>query len=70
MHAHPFCFIGFQRAGVRLLFRDTHIQEDIQYCPALHFQFACQIVDSNFAHPSLFLDLPYALLALHISLTR
>jgi hypothetical protein len=33
--------------------------------PALDFQFSCQIVDSNFAHPSLFGSLR---LAVHISL--
>jgi hypothetical protein len=28
--------------------------ERVQDWPALDFQFPCQIVDSNFAHPSLF----------------
>ncbi len=35
--------------------------ERVQNWPALYFQFPCQIVDSNFAHPSLFVLLPCAL---------
>ena len=47
-------FIGLDRAGVRLLLGDAHRHQSVQNRLALHFQFACQIVDSNFAHPSLF----------------
>jgi len=35
--------------------------ERVQNWPALYFQFPCQIVDSNFAHPSLSFLLPCAL---------
>ena len=46
--------VDFDRAGVRLLFGDANRRERVQNGLALYFQFACQIVDSNFAHPSLF----------------
>jgi len=50
-------FIGFielDGARVCLLFCDANCGKSIQDLFTLHFQFACQIVDSNFAHPSLF----------------
>jgi hypothetical protein len=50
-----FGFIGLNGAGVGLLFRHTDCRQRIQNRLALHFQFTCQIVDSNFAHPFLFL---------------
>ena len=53
-------------ARVGLLFRDANRRESVQNGLALYFQFACQIVDSNFAHPSLFASL--APLAAHIGL--
>jgi hypothetical protein len=61
----PFGLVGFDRAGVGL---SGHADcfERVQNWPALYFQFPCQIVDSNFAHPSLFASL--ARLAVHISL--
>jgi hypothetical protein len=34
--------------------------ERVEDGPAFYFQFACQIVDSNFAHPSLYNFLTYA----------
>ena len=42
--------------------------ERVQNWPALYFQFPCQIVDSNFAHPSLFVLAALRRLAVHISL--
>ena len=48
------------------LLRDANRCESVQNGLALYFQFACQIVDSNFAHPSLFY-FPIALAA-HIGL--
>ena len=49
----PFGLVGFDGAGVGL---SGHADcfERVQDWPALDFQFPCQIVDSNFAHPSLF----------------
>ena len=60
-----FGLVGFDGAGVGL---SGHADcfERVQDWPALDFQFSCQIVDSNFAHPSLF-GFP-ARLAVHISL--
>jgi len=43
-------FVFFHRAGVRLFFRDAHFYEHVENLLALHFQLACQIVDSNL-HP-------------------
>ena len=49
----PLGLVGFDGAGVGL---SGHADcfERVQDWPALDFQFSCQIVDSNFAHPSLF----------------
>ncbi len=44
-------FVLFQRTGVRLLLGDTHLGQDIENRLALDLQLACQIVDSNLAHP-------------------
>lgn len=46
--------VGLDRAGVSLLLGDADGHQSVQNGLALHFQFPCQIVDSNFAHPSLF----------------
>jgi hypothetical protein len=62
---NSFGLIGFNRAGVGLS-RHTNRFERVQNRPALYFQFSCQIVNSNFAHPSLF-ACP-ARLAVHSSL--
>ena len=51
---------------MRLLLGDANRRKRVQYGPALYFQFPCQIVDSNFVHPSLF-SFPAAL-AVHVSL--
>jgi hypothetical protein len=52
----PFGLVGFDGAGVGLSgYADCF--ERIQNRPAFDFQFPCQIVDSNFAHPSLFASL-------------
>ncbi len=55
-----FGLVGFDGTGVGL---SGHADcfERVQDWPALDFQFPCQIVDSNFAHPSLFVLLPCAL---------
>ena len=48
--------VGLNGAGVRLAGNADGF-EGIQNRPALYFQFSCQIVNSNFAHPSLFASL-------------
>jgi hypothetical protein len=49
----PFGLVGFDGAGMGLSgYADGF--EGVQDWPALDFQFPCQIVDSNFAHPFLF----------------
>jgi hypothetical protein len=58
--------IDFDGAGVCFFLRDANRCKSVQNGLALYFQFACQIVDSNFAHPSLFASL--APLAAHIGL--
>ena len=60
--------VDLDRAGVRLLLGDANRRQRVQNGLALYFQFACQIVDSNFAHPSLFGSL--APLAAHIASSR
>ena len=49
----PFGLVGLDGAGVGL---SGHADcfERVQDWPALDFQFSCQIVNSNFVHPSLF----------------
>jgi hypothetical protein len=49
----PFGLVGFDGTGVGLS-GDSDCFECVQDRPAFYFQFSCQIVDSNFAHPSLF----------------
>jgi hypothetical protein len=39
--AHPFCFIFFERAGMRLLLGHADVRQGIKDRPALHFQLAC-----------------------------
>jgi hypothetical protein len=51
--AHTLGFIAFQRTRMGLLFGDAHGCESIQDFPALDFQLARQIIDSNFTHPPL-----------------
>jgi len=60
--------ILFDGARMRLA-GDADGLECVENRPALYFQFACQIVDSNFVHPSLFASL-CAPLAGHTSLVR
>ena len=68
--AHFFRLIGLDRARVRLALRHANRRQRVQNGPALDFKLSCEIVDSNFAHPSLFLPRPAspARLAVHISL--
>jgi hypothetical protein len=49
----PFGLVGFDGAGMGLSGHADCFKR-VQDWPALYFQFPCQIVDSNFAHPSLF----------------
>jgi hypothetical protein len=39
--AHPFCFIFFERAGVRLLLGHADVRQGVKDRPAFHFQLAC-----------------------------
>jgi hypothetical protein len=55
--AYAFSLIRFNGAGMGLA-GHANCFKRIQNRTALHFQFACQIVDSYFAHPSLFLGIP------------
>ena len=64
----PYLFglVGLDRTGVRLRLGDANRRQSVQDGLALDFQLPCKIVDSNFAHPSLFVS--PARLAVHISL--
>jgi hypothetical protein len=64
--AHLLSFIGFNRAGVRLGLGHANSRKSVQNGPALYLKLPCEIVDSNFAHPSLFSS--SAALTVHISL--
>jgi hypothetical protein len=64
--AHLLGLIGLNRTRVRLRLSHANRRQSVQNGPALDFHFACEIVDSNFAHPSLFIS--PARLAVHISL--
>jgi hypothetical protein len=68
MRADLLRLVELNRARVGLLFRDANRRQSVQNGLALYFQFACQIVDSNFAHPFLFTSL--APLAAHIASSR
>jgi hypothetical protein len=50
--AHPVCLVVVDGAGMGLS-ADANGLERIEDGPAFDFQFSCQIVDSNFVHPSL-----------------
>jgi hypothetical protein len=54
--ANAFRLVFVDGAGVRFA-GHTDGFERIEDGPALNFQFSCQIVDSNFVHPSLFVSL-------------
>jgi hypothetical protein len=56
--AHTLGFIAFERTGVGLLFGYANHGQSIQDLPALDFQFARQIIDSNFTHPPLLMRRP------------
>jgi hypothetical protein len=66
--AHLLGFVGFDRTGMCLLLVrvQTECHQSLENGLGLHFQFPRQIVDSNFAHPSLFSS--SAALTVHISL--
>jgi hypothetical protein len=66
IRAYLFGFIGLDRTGVRLRLGDANRRQSVQDGLALDFQLPCKIVDSNFAHPSLFVS--SAALTVHISL--
>ncbi len=59
VRTHTRGLILVNRGGVRLA-GDANRLQRIENRPALHFQFACQIVDSNFGHPSLCLPVQSA----------
>jgi hypothetical protein len=65
---HLFGLIGLDRTGVRLRFGDANRRQSIQNGLALDFQLSCKIVDSNFAHPSLFVSSARLAVHIHISL--
>ncbi len=50
---YPLCLVALNRTGVRLS-RNPDRFKRIENRPALYFQFPRQIINSNFAHPSLF----------------
>jgi hypothetical protein len=52
--AHPVGLSGLNRTRVRLRLSHANCRQSIQNRPALDFQFPREIIDSNFAHPSLF----------------
>ena len=47
-------FVVFDRTRVRLAFAQTEFREHVKNLPALDFQLAREIVNSNLAHPPLF----------------
>ena len=47
-------FIFLERTGVRLSRAETQFRQHVENLAALDLQLACQIVDSNLAHPPLF----------------
>jgi hypothetical protein len=52
--AHTLGFVGFERTRVGFFFSYANHRQGVQDFPALDFQFARQIVDSNFTHPPLY----------------
>jgi len=49
--AYFFGFILFQRTGVSLFLGNSDFRKHVENGFALDFQFSCQIIDSNLAHP-------------------
>jgi hypothetical protein len=47
-------FILLKRAGVGFAGAQAKLRQYVKNLAALHFQFACEIVDSNLTHPPLF----------------
>jgi len=54
MFPHQFCFVLFQRTGVRLLLGNAHRGQRVKNFSAFDFQLTGQIVDSNLTHPPSF----------------
>jgi hypothetical protein len=54
MSAHSIGFVRFKRTGMRLCLGHADFRKNIQNRARLHFQLACEIVDSYLAHPPLF----------------
>jgi len=50
---HFFGFMFFQRTGVSFLLGYSDFRKHIENGFTLNFQFSCQIINSNFAHPTL-----------------
>jgi hypothetical protein len=55
---HLFCFVLFDRTGMRLLLSDADFDQDIENRFAFDFQFPGQIVDSNLTHPPFLCSAP------------
>ncbi len=51
--AYTLSFIALERTRMGLLFGYANCRQSVQDLPALDFQFARQIIDSNFTHPPL-----------------
>jgi hypothetical protein len=54
LRANLVSFVLFDRTRVRLAFAQTEFREHVKNLPALDFQLAREIVNSNLAHPPLF----------------
>lgn len=54
LRANLVSFVPFDRTRVCLAFAQTEFREDVKNLPALDFQLAREIVNSNLAHPPLF----------------
>ncbi len=55
---------------MRLLFGDAHRGQSIQNFLALYLKFSREIINTNFVHPVLFRETPFARLAGHNSPIR
>ena len=53
IRAYTLGFVALERTRMGLLFGYANRSQSIQDFPALDFQFARQIIDSNFTHPPL-----------------
>jgi hypothetical protein len=56
--AYTLGFIWLERTGVGLFLGDADLDQGIENSPALDFKLTRQIVNTNFAHPSLCIQFP------------